>query len=424
VKIAIVGSGIAGLVAARGLSLAHELEVFEAGSHIGGHTHTHELELGAWRGCVDTGFIVFNERTYPNFCALLRELGVAWQASDMGFSVRVERSGLEWNGRNLDTLFAQRSNLLRPSFHRMVRDVLRFAREARTLLDEGPELTLGAWLDERRYSREFVEHYLVPMGAAIWSSGAAAMREFPARFLARFFHNHGMLAVEGRPQWLTVRGGSARYVEALVAPFADRVHVNTPVRAVRRDGDGVELVLRGGETRRFDHVVIAAHSDQALAMLADASRAEREILGALRYQENEAVLHTDERLLPRLRKCWASWNYHVLDDAGRTHPQRVALTYWMNRLQALDAPANVCVTLNRGEAVDPRRVLKRITYHHPQFTREAVAAQARWSEINGARNTWFCGAYWRFGFHEDGVVSGLRVVDALQRVQRALEVAR
>ena len=423
-RIAIVGTGISGLVAAHRLARGHELELFEAGEHVGGHTHTHQVELGAWRGRVDTGFIVFNQRTYPNFCALLRELGVAWQASDMGFSVRDERSGLEWSGRNLDTLFAQRTNLLRPGFLRMVRDILRFAREAPELLGDGPETALWAWLDERRYSREFVEHYLVPMGAAIWSSGAREMRDFPARFFVRFFHNHGMLQVEGRPQWLTVRGGSASYVGELTRPFAGRIRLRTPVRAVRRLAGEVELVLGDGEARRFDQVVIATHSDQALALLADASRAEREVLGAIRYQENEAVLHCDARLLPRRRKCWSSWNYHVLDEAGRVNPQRVALTYWMNRLQALDAPANLCVTLNRAEAVEPSKVLRRVVYHHPQFTRESVAAQARWAEISGPRRTWFCGAYWGFGFHEDGVVSGLQVAEALQRAPATAEAAR
>ncbi len=423
-RIAIIGSGISGLVAARRLQALAEIDVFEAGAHVGGHTHTHAIELGGRSFAVDTGFIVFNERTYPGFVRLLRELGVPWQASDMSLSVRDERTGLEWNGRDLDTFYAQRVNLLRPGFHRMLFDILRFNRAARALLaQEGPEIELGAWLERGRYGRAFVEHYLVPMAAAVWSAAPGEIRAFPARFLARFFANHGFLEIDDRPQWLVVRGGSQRYVEALTRPFARRIRLRTPVRSIARDAQGVELVLHDGERLRFDEVVLATHSDQALALLADPTPAERAVLGALEYQENEAVLHTDTRLLPRRRKCWASWNCHVLDERERTlRPDRVALTYWMNRLQGLDAPVDFCVTLNRSEAIDPARVLRRITYHHPRFTLGALAAQQRWSEINGVRSTWFCGAYWGFGFHEDGLQSGLRVAEALAQRQSRREV--
>jgi predicted NAD/FAD-binding protein len=397
VKIAIVGSGIAGNVVARRLHRSHDIALFEAASHVGGHTHTHSVECAGRSYEVDTGFIVFNDWTYPSFIALLQELGVESQPSTMSFSVRNEASGLEYNGTSLDGLFAQRRNLLRPSFHRMLRDILRFNREAPALLHSPEETSLGAYLGEKAYSRAFIDDYLVPMGAAIWSTDPARMFGFPARFFVRFLHNHGMLSVNERPQWRAIRGGSARYVEKLVAPFRDRIRLNTPVRQVRRLPD---CVIVNGE--RFDHVFFACHADQALAALADASPLEREVLGAMPYQENEAVLHTDVSLLPRARRAWAAWNYHVPAEPAA----RVAITYNMNILQTLPAPETFCVTLNRTADIDPRRVLKRITYHHPLYTRAAVAAQQRQRELNGGR-TWFCGAYWRYGFHEDGVVSAL-----------------
>ena len=407
-KIAVIGAGIAGNVAAWHLAREHEVTVFEAGSHIGGHTHTHEVEQAGRRYQVDTGFIVFNDWTYPNFIRLLETLGVESQPSDMGFSVRDERSGLEYNGRSLDTLFAQRRNLLRPSFWRMLADILRFNREAPALLGHaGEDATLGDYLAQNGYSRGFVEHYIVPMGAAIWSTDPEAMLAFPARYFVRFFHNHGMLSVDERPQWRVIRGGSARYVEALAAPFRDRVRLNTPVESVRRLAGQVYIRARGHGVEHFDAAFLACHSNQALAMLADATPAEREVLGAIRYQPNQAVLHTDTRLMPRARRAWAAWNYHVLrGDTGR-----VALTYNMNILQSLDAPDPLLVTLNRGDAIDPAKIVKRIDYEHPLYTREGVAAQARQEEINGPLNTYFCGAYWRYGFHEDGVVSALRALE-------------
>jgi len=407
-KIAVIGSGIAGNVAAHHLAREHEVTVFEAASHAGGHTHTHELEQAGRRYRVDTGFIVFNDWTYPNFIRLLDELGVASQPSPMSFSVRDETSGLEYNGSTLDTLFAQRRNLLRPSFWRMLRDILRFNREAPALLGAaGDDTSLGDYLSENAYSREFVEHYLLPMGAAIWSTDPASMQRFPARYFVRFFHNHGMLSVDRRPQWRVIRGGSARYVEALTAAFRDRIRLHSPVQSVRRLAGQVYVKARGQETERFDAVFLACHSDQALAVLADATPLEREILGAIPYQVNEAVLHTDTRLMPKARRAWAAWNYHVL-PAERT---RAALTYNMNILQSLDAPEPFLVTLNRSEAIDPAKVLRRIRYEHPLYTPAGVAAQARQHEINGPLNTYFCGAYWRFGFHEDGVVSALQALD-------------
>jgi len=404
VKIAIIGSGVAGNVVARRLHRAHDITVYEAASHIGGHTHTHSVEQAGRRYEVDTGFIVFNDRTYPHFIALLDELGVASQESSMSFSVRNEASGLEYNGTTLNTLFAQRRNLLRPSFLGMIRDILRFNREAPALLAErGGELPLGELLARGRYGRAFVEHYIVPMGASIWSSDPASMLEFPARFFVRFLHNHGMLTVNDRPVWRTIRGGSARYVEKLTAPFRERIRLNTPVEWMRRLPGSVIVKARGSEALRFDAAFLSCHSDQALRLLADPSRVERDVLGAIPYQANEAVLHTDTRLLPKRRLAWAAWNYHVLpEDRGP-----IALTYNMNILQRLDAPTPFLVTLNRSEAIDPARVIKRITYHHPLFTPSAVAAQARQRELNGAHRTYYCGAWWSNGFHEDGVVSAL-----------------
>jgi predicted NAD/FAD-binding protein len=403
-KIAVIGTGIAGNVAAWHLSRTHEITVYEAGGHVGGHTHTHVVEQAGRTYNVDTGFIVFNDWTYPNFIRLLDELGVATQPSTMSFSVRDATSGLEYNGTSLNSLFAQRRNLLRPAFWRMIRDILRFNRQAPALLAQpGAELSLGEYLAANDYSREFVEHYILPMGAAIWSTDPGSMQRFPARFFVRFFHNHGMLSVDARPQWRVIRGGSARYVEKLIAPFRDRIRRDTPVEWIRRLPGQVRVKARGLEIERYDAVFLACHSDEALRLLADASPQESAVLGAIPYQRNVAVLHTDTRLLPRRRRAWAAWNYHVQPG----HRGHVALTYNMNLLQSLDAPIPFLVTLNHGEAIDPAKIIARVDYDHPLFTPQGVAAQARQREINGPLNTYFCGAYWRNGFHEDGVVSAL-----------------
>ena len=417
-KIAVVGAGIAGNVAARELHRDHDVTVFEAGHHVGGHTHTHDVEMHGRRWQVDTGFIVFNDRTYPNFIALLDELGVASQESSMSFSVRDEAANLEYNGTSLNALFAQRRNLLRPAFLGMVRDILRFNREAPRLLEEpGGELPLGELLARGGYGRAFIEHYAVPMGAAIWSTDPGSMMRFPARFFVRFLHNHGMLTVDDRPTWRTVRGGSARYVERLTAPFRDRIHLATRVEQVRRIPGGVMVKPCGHEAQRYDAAFLACHSDQALALLADPSPAEREVLSAIPYQANEAVLHTDAGLMPRRRLAWAAWNYHVRPGGGPA-----ALTYNMNILQRLDAPTPFLVTLNHTDAIDPDRILRRVTYHHPLYTPASVAAQARHREIDGARATYYCGAWLRNGFHEDGVASALAAVRHFRddHAQRAL----
>lgn len=405
-KIAIIGTGISGMVAAYLLSQEHEITIFEANDYIGGHTHTVAAEQEGTTYAVDTGFIVFNERTYPNFVRLVHRLGVASQPSSMSFSVTCERTGLEYNGTSLNALFAQRRNLFRPSFYRMLRDILRFHAAAPALLHHGsPAETLRDYLTTRRYSREFIDHYIIPMGAAIWSADPQQMYHFPARYFVQFFHNHGMLRVNGRPQWRVIQGGSARYVEALTRPYRHRIRLQCPVRSVARFPDCVVLTLQSGECERFDQVVIATHSDQALALLADPTDAEREILGAFAYQANDVILHTDTTLLPRRRRAWASWNYHIPREAHG----RVVVTYNMKILQSLSAPQPFCVTLNRGEGIDPTRIIRRMTYHHPVYTAQAVAAQTRHQQLNGVNRTSFCGAYWGYGFHEDGVKSALTV---------------
>lgn len=415
-RLAVIGSGIAGNVAARELQRRYDLTVFEAGDHVGGHTHTHDIELEGKQYAVDTGFIVYNERTYPRFIELLDELGVASQSTTMSFSVSSRQNGLEYNGSDLNGLFAQRRNLLRPTFWRMLRDILRFNREARALLEPGvPDVTLGEYLLRQRYSREFIDDYLLPMGGAIWSAHPATMADFPARFFIRFCDHHGLLSLGDRPIWRVISGGSARYVERLTEPFRDRIRVRTPVAAVRRLPDGVLVRTSEGHGERFDAVFLACHSDQALRLLGDdATTAERAVLGAIPYQANSVVLHTDTSLMPRQRRAWAAWNYLkpiAADD-------RVAVTYHMNALQGLDAPVPLLVTLNQDDAIDPRRILRRMHYEHPLFTPAGIAAQRRQRELNGARRTYFCGAYWRNGFHEDGVVSALDALAHFTEDQR------
>ncbi len=407
-RIAVVGTGIAGMSCAWLLSQRHEVTVFESEPRPGGHSHTVGAPCGGATVPVDTGFIVYNERTYPHFTRLLRRLEVASQPTRMSFSVSSERTGLEYAGTNLNTLFAQRRNLVNATFLAMLRDILRFNRSARAFLAApGGEATLGQFLAAHRFGRAFVEHYLLPMTAAIWSAVPARMQEFPARALLGFLDNHRLLSAGRQLPWRTISGGGRRYVEALVAPFRGRVRLNTPVRRIRRDAGGVWVEPAGGRPERFDHVVIACHSDQALALLADPSEREREILGAIPYQRNEAVLHTDAGLLPRSRRAWAAWNYHVPPGAQADAPPQV--TYNLNILQGLDAPRPFCVTLNRPGAIDPARVLGRFTYHHPVFTAAGIAAQARRAEISGVGRTHYCGAYWGYGFHEDGVNSALAV---------------
>jgi predicted NAD/FAD-binding protein len=352
---------------------------------------------------------VFNDRNYPSFVALLDRLGVGSQPSEMSFGVSDERGDFEYSGSSPNGLFAKRSHLVTPWFHRMIADLVRFNRAARTLLRgeaEGP--SLGDWLEAQRFSGPFIDRLIVPQASAVWSADPRQMWSFPARFLVEFFDNHGMLGFRQRPQWRTISGGSARYVEALLAAFEGRLRLNTRVTTVSRGPEGVLLTPRGGAAETFDEVVLATHSDQALAILSDASDLERDVLGAIPYQTNEAVLHTDTGLLPRRRRAWASWNYHLLEQPEA----RATVTYDMNRLQSLRSTSQLCVTLNRTEAIRPDRIIRTIPYAHPVFTSAGNAAQARAREVTGRNRTHFCGAYWGWGFHEDGVVSALRVAQA------------
>jgi predicted NAD/FAD-binding protein len=407
-KIAVVGAGISGLVCAHLLHEEHDVTVFEANDYAGGHTHTVRVDTADETHHVDTGFIVHNDRNYPSFERLLKGVGVATQAAPMSFSVSDGQGDFEYNGASANGLFANRAHLVSPSFHRMVLDLLRFNRAAPALVGlNGSGPSLGEFLDEGGYSRAFVDRLIVPQASAVWSADPSSMWDFPASLLAEFFANHGMFGFAGRPRWRAVSGGSARYVERLTADFAGSLCLSAPVRRVERLDDAVEVTPAGGEPMRFDEVILATHSDQALAMLADPSEAEQAVLGAIRYQPNDVVLHTDRSLMPRRRRAWASWNFHLQDTpVGRT-----TVTYHMNSLQSLDADREFCVTLNRSGDVAPEAVIRRLRYDHPIYTPASLAAQERWSEVSGQRRTHYCGAYWGYGFHEDGVVSALRVCE-------------
>jgi predicted NAD/FAD-binding protein len=428
VRIAIVGTGIAGLVAARRLDADHDITVFEADTRVGGHANTIDVDVDGREHAVDTGFIVYNEHNYPGFVGLLDELGVETQPSEMSFGVSDAESGFEYRASNLNSIFAQRRNALNSRALRFFADIVRFNRAARRLVRDEPRWsgsdrlpTAGAEADEEsiaefvargRYSPEFVRRFLVPFGASIWSADPGTFTDFPIRAYARFMENHGLLAMRARPQWRTVTGGSRSYVDALVAPFAHRIRLGAPVQKIveRSTATGapvVELLTeRGPES--FDRVVVATHSDQALRLLGAATPAERSILGAIGYQPNTATLHTDERMLPANRRARASWNYAVGRGGGRA-----TVTYWMNRLQSIDSTRPLLVTLNRRDEIDDRHVLAEIEYQHPVFDVAAMAAQRRRPEIQGRRGLYFAGAYWGYGFHEDGVQSGREVAAAI-----------
>lgn len=420
-KIAVIGSGISGLACAHYLHRDHEVQVFEAASRIGGHTATVDVALGGQRYAIDTGFIVYNDWTYPHFIALMDKLGVKGKATEMSFAVSDQLSGLEYAGSGLNSLFAQRRNLLSPRFWGMIRDILRFNRQAPRHLASGlagQDMTLGEYLQRQGYGEAFVQQYLVAMGSAIWSADTPAMLDFPLQFFIRFFRNHGLLSIFNRPQWRVIEGGSRSYLAPLCEGFSGNIHLDAPVHEVRRLDGKVELQWGKGRRDLFDQVVFACHSDQALEILQDPNEAERDILGALPYQDNEVILHTDIRLLPRNRRTWSSWNYQINDAQ-----QRAVVTYNMNILQGIEAPETFCVTLNNTDAVNPHKVLGRFNYAHPVFSLPGVRAQQRWEDINGHRQTWFCGAYWHNGFHEDGVSSALRVAEGISASQPSLKLA-
>lgn len=407
-RIAIVGTGISAMTAAYLLHEQHELAVFDKADYIGGHTNTLDVQLDGQSFAVDTGFIVFNDWTYPNFIKLLKKLGVASRASTMSFSVACDQTGLEYNGGSILGLFAQKRNLVSPKFMGMLRDIMRFNTLAKAFADDGDEFMLmSEFVRENGLGEMFFEKYLVPISAAIWSADPNRVRHFPMRFMAQFFRNHGMLNVWDRPQWRTVVGGSRTYMKELTKPFAERIRLGEAVTAVRRSESHVELdtVYQQGQT--FDHVLFGCHSDQALAILGDhATHDEKAALSSIPYQPNLAILHTDERVLPSRRACWAAWNYRVPKEDGRP----VVLTYDMNNLQGLAAPKTLCVTLNDEGAIDPAKVIAKVPYEHPVFMPQRKTAHDLFDKINHANRTSFCGAYWRYGFHEDGVVSALNAV--------------
>ncbi len=411
-KVAIIGSGIAGLTVADAIHQVHEITLFEAAAHVGGHTNTIDVGTSDQRLAIDTGFIVFNDRTYPHFESLLNRLNVVSQPAPMTFSVRCDESGLEYRGADLGGLFAQRRNLLRPRFYRLLGGILKFNRKARHLLAADDDCqTVREYFAAHKYSTDFYRKYFLPLGSAIWSCPQHTFEEFPIRFIAEFYHHHGMLGISDRPQWRVVCGGSRQYIKPLIRPFQDRIRLQQPVRSVSRSSQGVRVSVDAG-WEHFDHVVFACHADQALRILgASATAAERDILSAFPYEKNEAVLHCDTSVLPKQRRAWAAWNYHL--PAGGA--DKATLTYNMNILQSLSTGRTYCVTLNATDQIDPDQVIRRINYEHPIFDSRRRAMQSRHGELLGANHTSYCGAYWGNGFHEDGVVSGLAVAQGLLR---------
>ena len=411
--IAVIGAGISGLGCAHQLvRRGHRVDIFEARDRIGGHTATYDVQIGTRRFAVDTGFIVYNDRNYPNIIDLFDELGVASKPTSMGFSVCDETSGLEYAGNNLNTLFAQRGNLLSPSFLNMIREILRFNKLAVADLESGKLTqgqTLGEYLASHGFSAHFSRSYLLAMTSAIWSADFEDAQDFPVEFFIRFFRNHGLLSLKDRPQWRVVEGGSREYLAPLTQRFTDAIRTRMRVEKILRPpGKPVVVYFTNGLQREFDEVVIATHSDEALGMLGDPTESEKSVLGALPYRDNEVILHTDSRLLPKTQRAWSSWNYRL-----KHGNDRATVTYNMNILQGLEAPETFCVTLNDTASINPHRILGRFNYAHPQFTLSGMEAQQRWGDINGQNGTWFCGAYWQNGFHEDGLSSGLRVAESL-----------
>lgn len=412
-RIAVIGGGIAGMMSWYLLRQQHQVTLFEAGHYLGGHTATVDVSVNGRQYAIDTGFIVFNNWTYPLFSRFIAELGVPFQHTTMSFAVTDRAADFEYNGNNLWSLFAQKRNLLRPSFWRMLRDIVRFNKIAKQAVADNSadlDLPIDAFLQKHQLGNDMRDKYLLPMGAAIWSAGLTAMPDFPLRFFLQFCNNHGLLNINDRPQWAVIQGGSREYVKAMLAQCgSDGIRLNSPVAQVRRFDESVEIALADGSTEHFDQVVFACHSDQALKMLADATSAEQQVLGGIAYQDNDVVLHTDIRLLPKRRAAWAAWNYLLGADAAK----RATLSYNMNMLQGISSDTTFVVSLNASDRIAPDQVLRRFTYAHPVYNQSTMRSQVRRSEINGQNRSYFCGAYWYNGFHEDGVRSAVDVAAML-----------
>ena len=410
-KIAIIGSGISGNTLAYLLNSNHRITLFEYNSRVGGHSHTHEIEISNQKLNVDTGFIVFNKKTYPHFLNLLHELKVPYENSAMSFSVKDSQKDFEYNGTNLNALFAQRKNLISPTFYKMIKEILRFNKSSTLLLKNNEEISLGEYLDREAYSDFFKKYYILPMGSAIWSSDVKTMMTFPAKFFVRFFDNHGMLNINDRPQWLTITGGSINYVKKLISPFEKKIKLNSQIKSVERKNDHVAIQFHDRD-EKFDWVFFACHSDEALKLIKSPTQDEKNVLKAIPYTDNEVILHFDERFMPRRKLAWAAWNYHVAEDSSSP----VSLTYNMNILQNLKTNVPVLVTLNPQEKIDKHKIIKKLSYAHPQYSLKSIEAQSKHHLISGVNRTSFAGAYWGNGFHEDGVKSAIDAIEQFNKV--------
>lgn len=419
--IAIIGSGIAGMSAAWMLNRSHDITVFEGADHIGGHSNTVNAGSSDHPIPVDTGFIVYNEQNYPNLTALFDYLDVPTKASNMTFAASIDSGRFEYSGTGLNGLFGQRANMVNPRFWAMLSDLLRFYRTAPLLLDHSKNLdiTLGAFLAANGYSQAFTRDHILPMGAAIWSTTAQDMLDYPLAAFVRFFESHGLLKLVNRPQWRTVDGGSTEYVQRLTKPFSDKI-IRSAASSIRRLGNKVEVQTQNGASHIFDDVVIATHADDALTLLADPSDAERRCLGAFRYTKNETYLHTDENLMPKRKRVWSSWNY--IDDGKGAEDKNLTVTYWMNHLQGIDENHPLFVTLNPHIAPKEETILRTFSYQHPLFDRAAMSAQKDLWSLQGTNRTWFCGSYFGYGFHEDALQSGLAVSEEISGEQRPWQV--
>ncbi|MGI9130753.1 MAG: NAD(P)/FAD-dependent oxidoreductase [Candidatus Methylopumilus sp.] len=406
-KIAIIGSGISGNTLAYYLNPHHQITLFESNDRVGGHSHTHQINLFNQKISVDTGFIVFNKKTYPHFLKLLHELKVPYENSAMSFSVKDSQKDFEYNGTNLNALFAQRKNLINPRFYKMIREILRFNKSSVMLLNKDEEISLGEYLEQENYSDFFKKYYILPMGSAIWSSNIKTMMQFPAKFFIQFFNNHGMLNINDRPQWLTISGGSINYVEKITQSFGKKIKLSQNIKYVDRKNDHIAIHFHD-QIEKFDWIFFACHSDEALKLIKSPSLQEKNILKAIPYNDNEVILHYDDNFMPKRKLAWAAWNYHI----NNSDISPASLTYNMNILQNLKARVPILVTLNPQQKINKKKIIKTLTYAHPQYSLRSIEAQSNHHLISGVNRTSFAGAYWGNGFHEDGVKSA---IDAIQQ---------